>query len=336
MPASSSALSAPRRRHIRRLVALWCVGTGVGLAGCATGGRDLGTPPAQIPPPIAERLRAIGPVIDPPETAKLYAPSQLREPYAGVQVQRDLRYGPDARNLLDVFVPAGGGRDRPVFVFVHGGGFIAGNKRTGDSPFYDNIALWAVSQGMVAVNLTYRLAPAHPWPAAQEDLRGAVGWVLQNITARGGDPRRVFLAGHSAGAAHVALYVAQPQFHDAPGSGLAGALLLSGVYDIAPMGGAPSTKAYFGDDASRYAERSSVAGLAKTPVPLFVQIAELDPPPFHTQADTLRAALCQAGRCPTWLRLAGHSHMSEVYAINTPDRVLSDAMAEFVRRNGGR
>ena len=73
--------------------------------------------------------------------------------------------------------------------FVHGGAFTAGNKRGPNaSPFYDNIMLWAVKNGFVGVNTTYRLAPQSPWPAAAEDLAAAVKWVAENAASRGGDP----------------------------------------------------------------------------------------------------------------------------------------------------
>src|SRR5512140_1558298 len=142
-----------------RLVVLILAAT---LAGCAASRLPSGPAASQVPPQIAEKLRQIGPVIAPPLTAALYAPLQQREPYAGVRVTRDERYGADARHRLDVFSPESGGGARPVLVFVHGGGFVAGNKRINDSPFYDNIMLWAVKNGMVGVNMTYRLAPQHP------------------------------------------------------------------------------------------------------------------------------------------------------------------------------
>ena len=120
-----------------------------------------------MPPDIAAKIKEIGRGIDPPKTAAIYAPLQQKEPYAGVKVVRDLKYGPDARNALDVFMPESAAGPLPVFIFVHGGGFVAGNKRgPGNSPFYDNFMLWAAKNGMVGVNATYRLAPANPWPAA--------------------------------------------------------------------------------------------------------------------------------------------------------------------------
>ena len=102
----------------------------------------VGSVPSQVPRDIEAALRKIGPVIDPPATAALCRPLQKREPYAGVKVARSEAYGPAPRNLLDVFTPIDAGPPRPVLVFLHGGAFTAGDRRTGDSPFYDNIMLW--------------------------------------------------------------------------------------------------------------------------------------------------------------------------------------------------
>src|SRR3972149_4407501 len=173
---------------------------------------------AQMPPDIAAKIKEIGRVIDPPKTAAIYAPLQQKEPYAGVKVALDIKYGPDARNALDVFTPENATGPLPVFIFVHGGGFVAGNKRgPNNSPFYDNFMLWAAKNGMVGVNAPSRLAPANPWPAAPQDIAAAVKWVLQNIAQHGGDPARVFLAGSSAGGAHVAGLCATPTVSPAPG-----------------------------------------------------------------------------------------------------------------------
>ena len=94
---------------------------------------------------------------------------------------------------------------RPVLIFIHGGAFVGGNKRTSPtSPLYDNVMLWAVQNGFVGVNATYRLAPQSPYPAGAEDIAAVVALVASKIGERGGDPARVYLMGHSAGAVHVA------------------------------------------------------------------------------------------------------------------------------------
>jgi acetyl esterase/lipase len=285
-----------------------------------------------MPDEIAWKLLELGPVIDPPKTAALYAPLQQKEPYRGVKVERDVKYGAADRNLLDVFQPETASSPRPALIFVHGGAFIAGNKRTGDSPFYDNIMLWAVKNGFVGVNMTYRLAPQSPWPAAAEDLASAVQWVSNNIASRGGDPARIYLMGHSAGAVHVASYVAHPEFHKVRGGGLAGAILVSGIYDLTAGAVGDPEKAYFGSDPSRYAERSSLGGLQATSIPLMIASAELDPAPFRKQFALLKDAACKGPRgCPRAVVLPQHSHMSEVYSINTADTRLTDQILEFVK-----
>jgi acetyl esterase/lipase len=304
-----------------------------GLLGCASmpSPQTVQVPPA-LAPNIAAELLKIGPVVAPPPTEKLYAPLAEREPYAGVQVRRDVRYGANARNLLDVFTSDKPQAHQPVLVFVHGGAFMRGERRTGDSPFYDNIMLWAVRQGMVGVNMTYRLAPAHPWPAAQQDIQSALKWVRENIAASGGNPQRIILMGHSAGAAHVAQYVGHPQFHVVPGSGLAGAVLLSGLFDPATAESNPPLQAYFGKDTAQYPARSAVPGLVAAKVPLLLAYAELDPPDFHAQSEQLHAALCKAGPCPGLFKLMGHSHMSEIYSINSADPTVTRLMKQLLDR----
>ncbi|WP_316205904.1 alpha/beta hydrolase [Bradyrhizobium sp. SZCCHNR3058] len=298
----------------------------------------LATTPAQaqqspMPDDIAWELIEIGRVIDPSKTAAIYAPLQQKEPYTGIKVQRDIRYGPAERNLLDVFTPEDGASSRPILIFVHGGAFIAGNKRTTpDSPFYDNVMLWAAKNGFVGVNMTYRLAPKWPWPAGVEDVASAVQWVGANAAQNGGDPSRVFLMGHSAGAVHVATYVAHPEFHKIQGGGLAGAIMVSGIYDLtaSPLG--DKEMAYFGTDPSRFQERSSLQGLQASSLPLMIASAELDPPRFVEQFDLLKQAACKrpAG-CAHAVMLPQHSHMSEAYSINTEDDRLTREILEFVR-----
>lgn len=286
-----------------------------------------------MPAEIAARLQEIGRVIDPPKTAALYAPLQEKEPYQGVKVERDVKYGAADRNLLDVFVPETAAPPRPVLIFVHGGGFVVGNKRgPNGSPFYDNIMLWAVKNGFVGVNVTYRLAPQSPWPAGAEDLASAVQWVSDKIGERGGAPARIYLMGHSAGAVHVANYLSHPEFQKVKGGGPAGAIMASGFYDLTSMTVSEGGSAYFGTDPARFPERSSSSGLLKTKTPFMITAAELDPPAFVEQLTLLKDGLCKSAHgCVRAFVLPQHSHMSEVYSINTPDTRLSNEILDFVK-----
>jgi triacylglycerol lipase len=294
-----------------------------------------GTAAAQQAPmseDLAWKLLELGRVIDLPKTAAIFAPLQQKEPYQGIKTERDVQYGPADRHLLDVFTPETSASPRPVLIFIHGGGFVAGNKRSPGSPFYDNIVLWAAKNGFVGVNATYRLAPQSPYPAGTEDIAAVVAWVAAKIGERGGDPARIYLMGHSAGAIHVANYVSHPEFHKVRDGGLAGAVMVSGLYEMgaSPMG--DGEIAYFGSDPSRYAERSSLPGLLTTKIPLMIAAAELDPPRFVEQFNLLKQASCKgANGCARATMLPQHSHMSEVYAINAVDSRLADEILEFVK-----
>ena len=282
---------------------------------------------AQVPPDIAEGIRKIGPIVDAPGTAKLYAPlfANQKEPYLNVTVVRDIAYGTDPLQKLDVFTAAPTpGAPKPVVMFLHGGGFERGNKSQPGSPFYDNIMLWLTRQGMVGVNMNYRLAPKHVWPAAHEDLAAAVRWVQASIAQHGGDPDRLVLWGTSAGADLIAGYLAYPQFHGPKGHGVKAAIMFSGFY----VKGAP---AYFGNDPAEREQRASTGGLKKVTIPLFVSHTEVDLPTSIEQADALNKALCDAGRCPTYTVFKDHGHLSQGYSVGTTDTSVSGPILEVLR-----
>lgn len=280
---------------------------------------------------IAENIAAIGRVIDPVRTGAIYTPLHDTEPYADVTVTRDISYGPAERNLLDVFVAKDAHGPRPVLMFVHGGGFTGGNKATPGSPFYDNVPLWAARNGLVGVNMTYRLAPQHPWPAGPEDVGAAVRWVADNISTYGGDPARIVLFGHSAGATHAGSYAAMPQFQGPDGIGIAGLILTSGIYDLTDFPVNDGYRSYIGNDTSLYAARSPIGGLGQLPIPSMLVYAELDPPPFIPQFERLVAAMTDApGGKPVTLVLPKHSHLSLGYAIGTDDTTLTGPILDFV------
>jgi len=242
--------------------------------------------------------------------------------------------------VLDVFVPeppaapaggpGAGGAPRPakpVLVFVHGGGFSRGAKHTAGSFAYDNVALWAADHGLVGVTINYRLAPQFQWPSGIEDLTQAVAWLKAHAAEYGGDPDRIFLWGHSAGAAHVGDYVAH-QTATGADTGIAGAILTSGFYDLGDK--VSIWKDYYGEDVAQYPQRSSLPSLLKTTTPLLVTYAELDPENFQADSVKLIQGRAAAGQPVRNLRLPGHSHLSETFAVGSGDESLSGPVLAFV------
>lgn len=278
---------------------------------------------------MRKKIRAIGVEITPENLGaamKLYAPYHPAEPYPGVKVTRDISYGPDAeRNLLDLFLPASGGKDLPVVVYLHGGGFVQGNRKSPDFPYYDNVMTWAVRNGMAGVNMTYRLAPKNKWPSGNEDVANAIRWIQKNAAANGMNAKRIYLMGQSAGASHVAQYIAHKQFHPEGGHGLAGGLIISGIFE-------PNNKAYFGEDQSKWPGMSAMPGLVATDVPLLVTVAENDPPLFEKNAMMLMNALYERDkRIPWFQRMWGHNHISAMLHVGVePEDALGGLIRDFV------
>src|SRR5580704_19300776 len=139
----------------------------------------LGAVQAAVPPDIAKELINIGRGVCVPETASIYRPLQPNPPYTGVNIARDISFGPDPKNVLDVFSAIKGGKSRPVLIYVSGG---AGNKLQGGpngDVFYDNTMLWAVKNGMVGVNMQRH--PGAAWDDPGKAVGMVVQWVSQNI-----------------------------------------------------------------------------------------------------------------------------------------------------------
>ena len=301
----------------------------IGLAAAMATALCAGGALAQVPPDIAAAIKAKGEAMDPGTAVRLYTPLFPKEPYPNVVVERDLAYGADPLQKLDVFKPEAAGSKRPVLLFVHGGGFVRGDKRPPGSPFNDNMMLWANSQGVVGVNINYRLAPKDPWPAGAKDLASAIAWTRANIARYGGDPDRIFIWGHSAGANHVADYVAHPEVRGAEFAGVKGAIIMSAFYGAA----APTTpSAYYGTDAKLQTLDASVDALTRSKLPLFIANAEYDPPQFKAYTAALNASLAKAGRKAPYVYGTDHDHFSEGLAVGTSDVSVTKPLMEWINR----
>ena len=254
-------------------------------------------------------------------------------PTDGVKRSDDVPYGPDARNIADIYEPSPRQANAPVLIFVHGGAFVGGTNKT-----YTNIGYYFARHGVVTVLPTYRVAPAHPWPAGAQDIGLAVRWTKAHAAEYGGNPERVFLFGHSAGATHVGAYALGKRFNPLGGSGLAGVILASGLFDPAldAMWSTPiiikPDYAYYGNDVSTYAARSTLSHLDGPRLPTLIYEVGLDPPEMVVGSGSLFAALCHRDKqCPAFYRFLQYDHISSVAAINTGDETISGPILDFIR-----
>jgi acetyl esterase/lipase len=284
---------------------------------------------------IWKRLRELGDnftIAEITATRELFVPRALAPQSVGAQVFRNIAYGTDPRHRLDVFAPAAAG-NLPVVLFVHGGGFVGGDKGNEGDPFFNNVGAWAVRCGFIGVTMTYRLAPAHAWPSGAQDVDLALGWLHAQVAKYGGDPARIVVMGHSAGAAHVAGCLARHGCAPGSHSPAAAAILVSGIYalDVYPDG--YEYQVYYGTDRRRDAERSTVAPLALLDIPSLFTISQFDPVPFHRNlAAVFTARVKESGRCPEVLFQRGHNHVSVMMQIGSELDTAGNELAEFIRQ----
>jgi acetyl esterase len=291
------------------------------------------------PPEIERRIRAHGAVLDMALTQAIYGRLLSSQRRDGVFVERDLSYGADARQRIDVYRPSSATAPLVTLLFLPGGGFVRGDKSE-----RENIGQYFARQGFLVAVANYRLAPHAMWPSGAEDAIAACGWLEANAAKLGCDPRRIFLIGESAGAAHAAVGALVKRFHPEVGLHLAGVVLVSGVYDVEleyrarrQFGVAtpdPRNEPYFGSDASRYGEMSTLRLIDASPLPILITYAELDMPQMQVQAGLLFAELVKNhGFDPDIKVVRGHNHLTQLYSINTGDESLSALVLQFIEQH---
>lgn len=293
--------------------------------------------PIQGPAPeVLAQLRSWGNAATVPEVKAFYSQRTAGVDRTGLGFVSDQPYGPHLRQRMDVYFPETSGSHRPVLLFLHGGGFIRGDKAD-----RANVGWWGARQGFVTVLANYRLAPEVQWPGGAEDAVAACQRLHELCSSFGGNPAAIVLAGESAGAAHVAAAVLMRSLQP-PNWKIAGAFLLSGPYDAqlermarGPLGiptPDPRNDAYFGVVQPDWAEVSIVERIDAAPFPVVVGTAQRDLPQMQVQAGALFSRLVKRhGFQPEWLVLPEHNHFSAAAALGTEDESLARPLAEFVR-----
>jgi acetyl esterase/lipase len=154
-------------------------------------------------------------------------------PTSGITQARNVRYAEGDRRELDIYAPHSP-RPAPVVVFIYGGGW-----KDGDKSLYRFVGAALAARGFLTVVPDYRLYPAVRFPVFLRDNATAVAWTKHHIAQYGGDPKRIFLMGHSAGAYNVAMLTLDRQWLRSdgldPDRDILGAVGLAGPYDFLPL-----------------------------------------------------------------------------------------------------
>jgi acetyl esterase/lipase len=247
----------------------------------------------------------------------------------GLRASADVPYGEHPRQKLDVYIPATRVTGAPIVVFFYGGSWNSGDKAD-----YAFVGKALASRGFVTVIADYRLVPEVRFPAFLDDGARAVVWAHRNASQFGGDPKRLFVVGHSAGAYNASMIALDGRYLQALGASqsiIRGAALLAGPYDFLPLE-VDSTKAAFGQAKDLNATQP-INFVTRTSPPMFLATGSDDTVVLPRNSKALAAKL-NAQRIPVTVRTYGSlSHVGIMLALSLPFRgqapVLDD-LASFI------
>ena len=241
------------------------------------------------------------------------------------RVASAIAYGSDPRQKLDVWAPRHPSAEPlPVVIFFYGGGWSEGSR--GD---YGFAGAGYAGKGFIAVLPDYRLVPTVRFPAFVEDGALAVKWVRDNIARYGGDPARITLAGHSAGAYNAAMLALDPHFLRDAGVDpkiVRAAALLSAPLDFYPFTEARG-RAAFGQ-WPRPAETQPITFVRRDAPPIFLAHGSADQIVLPRNSKRLAETLKQAGAEVELHIYPGASHVDLASSLSRPFRKRTPALAQ--------
>jgi acetyl esterase/lipase len=247
----------------------------------------------------------------------------------GMLVARDQAFAAGERRKLDLYGPRQMGGERlPVIVFFYGGSWNSGVKEG-----YAFAGRALAAEGFLVAIPDYRLVPEVRFPAFIEDGAAAVKWVGANAARFGGDPDRIVLAGHSAGAYNAAMLAFDPRWLGADRKAVRGFAGLAGPYDFLPLDG-PITRAAFGG-AGELAATQPVNFASADDPPALLLVAAGDRLVYPRNSLRLAEALRKQGVQAEVRSYENVGHVGIMTAFAKPLRgkapVLRD-VADFTRR----
>ena len=269
----------------------------------------------------------------------------ILSPGLAQEVKRDVPYASPAaeRQVLDIYSPKGA-KDLPVVFWIHGGGWQAGDK----SDVQEKPQAF-MQRGFVFVSTNYRLLPKVEMETIFRDVAKSLGWVHKHIAEYGGDPKRILVMGHSAGAQLAALMCIDERYLKAEGvpfDVLKACVPVDGdTYDVPAIIETAETRRRvhkqpqakfghrekFGNDPEKHRDYSAVTHVAKGKnIPPFLILHVADHPDVSAQAERLTSVLKDAGIPATRFAAKDTNHTKINANIGTADDPVSKALFEFV------
>ena len=255
-------------------------------------------------------------------------------PGGASQASAGIPYGSNPRHKLDIYTPNGGAAGAPVIVFFFGGNWTAGERAD-----YAFVGRALASRGIVAVIPDYRLYPEVRYPDFLDDAAQAVAWTAREIGRYGGDPARLFVMGHSAGAYNAAMIALDGSYLGKFGlkpAALRGWIGLAGPYDFLPVENKVTRPVFHFPDTPPASQPINHVGVSAPPALLIAASSDSLVNPARNTGG-LASKLRSKSVAVTEVYYDGVSHTTLVGSIAAPLRGLAptlDAVDGFV--NGAR
>ena len=253
-------------------------------------------------------------------------------PPFGYHRTRDVAYGPLPRQKLDVYQPTSSTRPADIVVFFYGGSWQNGEKSD-----YIFAAQALTSKGFIAVLPDYRLYPAARFPAFVQDGALAIKWAHDHAKEIGGDPRRVFLIGHSAGAHIAALLTLDGRYLHEVGldrSAVAGTVALAGPYDFVPSSGDRRVLLMQDGDTKPPVQTQPIAFVDGREPPMLLIHGTADETVSVDNTKALADKIRQAGGSVETRIYDGKTHVGVVLSLAWPFRWIAPTLrdsADYIR-----
>ncbi|HEY4125609.1 MAG TPA: alpha/beta hydrolase [Rhizomicrobium sp.] len=252
----------------------------------------------------------------------------LTVPRSGYRVVRDLAYGTDTRQKLDLYIPDSLKAPAPVILFFYGGSWQSGEKA-----WYLAFGQSFASKGIIVAIADYRLYPKVKYPAFLDDSANALRFVHEKVASYGGDPARLFLAGHSAGAYNAIMLVADPHYlQDVHGdvNWVRGVIGISGPYDFLPLKSADLIDIFGGD---RRVDTQPITYIDAKRPPMLLVTGSDDTTVLPRNTKRMAAKLRSFGTDVKEIVYPGVGHIGIILSIAKPFRsrtTLRDDIVNFV------
>jgi acetyl esterase/lipase len=227
------------------------------------------------------------------------------------------------KHKLDIYARKDA-RKAPVLLFVHGGAWSVGDRAR-----YEKLGNRFAADGVTTVVVSYRLAPTNQHPAQIEDVAAALAWTARHIGKYGGDPERIFVAGHSAGAHLAALLSLDGTYlkvHGLAPGVIRGTIAMSGVFEIR------GPRWVFGDDPRMWKQASPLQHVKSGAPRFLIAYCQHDLPTLPAQARRFHRALRDAGADAELLEIRDRSHISEIRRLWEHGDPTAQAMLRFIGR----